>query len=203
MTAAAYDGTGVGRCWPILTGERGHYELVAGEIQTVHHDNGRFCEPGGMLTEQVWDGPDCRMKDETRLSDGRSDAALLVARGVPCLVRSRHDGVCFHRVDPAYQRYVGNPTPNRFEIWTLRHPIVVSRGKILRVILAEEASITWSADNWQRTNESQTMHQEELNLWFADFPTVRVADRISTSAFTFFWKRDERWEGRNWPVKLL
>src|SRR5215475_12085001 len=27
---SAYDGTGVGRCWPILTGERGHYELAAG-----------------------------------------------------------------------------------------------------------------------------------------------------------------------------
>jgi len=24
---SAYDGTGVGRSWPILTGERGHYEL--------------------------------------------------------------------------------------------------------------------------------------------------------------------------------
>jgi len=26
----AFDGTGVGRSWPILTGERGHYELAAG-----------------------------------------------------------------------------------------------------------------------------------------------------------------------------
>src|ERR1022692_2429503 len=26
----AFDGTGVGRAWPILTGERGHYELAAG-----------------------------------------------------------------------------------------------------------------------------------------------------------------------------
>jgi glucoamylase len=27
---SAYDGAGEGRCWPILTGERGHYELAAG-----------------------------------------------------------------------------------------------------------------------------------------------------------------------------
>ncbi len=26
----AFDGTGMGRCWPLLTGERGHYELAAG-----------------------------------------------------------------------------------------------------------------------------------------------------------------------------
>ena len=27
---SAYDGTGRGRAWPLLTGERGHYELCAG-----------------------------------------------------------------------------------------------------------------------------------------------------------------------------
>src|SRR5258707_11103076 len=27
---SAFDGTGVGRSWPVLTGERGHYELAAG-----------------------------------------------------------------------------------------------------------------------------------------------------------------------------
>jgi len=27
---SAYDGSGEGRCWPILTGERAHYELAAG-----------------------------------------------------------------------------------------------------------------------------------------------------------------------------
>jgi hypothetical protein len=35
---------------------------------------------------------------------------------------------------------VVNPVPNRFEIWTVRHPMQrMSRGKILRIILAEEA----------------------------------------------------------------
>ena len=51
----------------------------------------------------------------------------------------------------------------------------MSRDKILRIILAEEATITWSTDNWQRTNEAQTMHQEKLDLWFADFPTAEWA----------------------------
>ena len=81
---SAYDGTGVGRCWPILTGERGHYELAAGRdpkplITTIED----FSNQGGMLTEQVWDGPDLpASKNETRLPDGRGDAALLVTRRV-------------------------------------------------------------------------------------------------------------------------
>ena len=28
----AYDGTGIGRAWPLLTGERAHYEVAAGNI---------------------------------------------------------------------------------------------------------------------------------------------------------------------------
>ena len=35
---SAFDGTGVGRSWPILTGERGHYELAAGrDPMPLHH----------------------------------------------------------------------------------------------------------------------------------------------------------------------
>src|SRR3954449_12788087 len=88
------------------------------------------------------------------------------------LVRSRRDRVYYHRVGRGYQRYVVNWVPNRFEIWMIRRPMQrMARGKILRIILAEEASITWSTDNWQRTNEAQTMQQDKLDLWFADFST--------------------------------
>jgi hypothetical protein len=118
-------------------------------------------------------------------------------------VRSRHDGVCFARVEPAFQRYVLNPVQSHYEIWSLRHPLrSVSHGKILRIILAAEATIVWSIDDWARRNESHTTHRDELNLWFTDFPTAEWP-RGSMLAFTFFWKRDQRWENRNWQVSLL
>jgi hypothetical protein len=77
----------------------------------------------------------------------------------------------------------------------------MSHGKILRIILAEEANITWTTDNWQRTNESQTLSQEQLNLWFADFPTGEWPVGCAF-VFTIFWKRDQRWENRNWEVTV-
>jgi glucoamylase len=201
---SAYDGTGVGRCWPILTGERGHYELAAGRdpkpfIMTMEN----FSNDGGMITEQVWDVDD--------LPDGRMKRGWPTGAAMPLcwshaeyvtLVRSRHDGVCFDRVEPAFQRYVVNPVQSGYEIWTLRHPLCrVSRGKILRVILAAEATVVWSTDNWARTNESHTSHQGQLNLWFADFPTIEwPAGAVFT--FTCFWKRDQRSEGRGWQVSV-
>jgi len=78
----------------------------------------------------------------------------------------------------------------------------MSRGKILRIILADEASITWSTDNWQRTNKSETQYLERLNLWFADFPTTEWPVR-SVFVFTIFWERDHRWENRNWQISVV
>jgi glucoamylase len=200
----AFDGTGVGRCWPILTGERGHYELAAGRdpkpfIMTMEN----FSNQGGMITEQVWDADD--------LPDGKMKRGCPTGAAMPLcwshaeyvsLVRSRHDGVCFDRVEPAFQRYVVNPVQSGYEIWNLRHPLRrVPRGKTLRIILAAEATVVWSNDNWTHTNRSDTTRESGLDLWFADFPTTEWPAG-SMFTFTCFWERDQRWEGRDWRVSV-
>jgi glucoamylase len=201
----AFDGAGVGRCWPILTGERGHYELAAGRdpmpfIKAMEN----FANHGGMISEQLWDAADL---PEARLKRGLPTGAAMPLcwshAEYISLVRSRHDGVCFDRVEPAFQRYAAHPVKSRHEIWSLRHPLRrMAHGKILRIILAAEATIVWSTDDWARTNQSGTTHETELNLWFADFPTAQWPSPC-VMAFTFFWKRDQRWEGRNWQVAVL
>lgn len=55
---SAYDGVGRGRPWPLLAGERGHYELVAGrDPLSFLRTMAAAASVGGMLREQVWDGP--------------------------------------------------------------------------------------------------------------------------------------------------
>jgi glucoamylase len=47
-----------GRAWPLLSGERGEYEIAAGELRaagTRLDAMTRAAGPGGMLPEQVWD----------------------------------------------------------------------------------------------------------------------------------------------------
>src|SRR3989440_560750 len=121
----AYDGTGVGRCWPILTGERGHYELAAGRdpkpFITAMED---FANQGGMITEQLWDGPDLPDRHMKRGCPTGAAMPLCWSHSeYVSLVRSRHDGVCFARVEPAFQRYVLDPVQSHYEIWSLRHPL--------------------------------------------------------------------------------
>jgi hypothetical protein len=90
--------------------------------------------------------------------------------------------------------YVVNPVESRHEIWSLRHPLRrMPRGKILRILLAAEATTVWSTDDWARTNRSDTTYESGLNLWFADFPTAELTGG-SVIAFTCFWKRDQRWD---------
>lgn len=54
-----FDGTGRGRPWPLLTGERAHYELAGGdrkEAERLADAIGNFANGTGLLPEQVWDG---------------------------------------------------------------------------------------------------------------------------------------------------
>ncbi len=50
-----WEGNGVGRLWPIFTGERGEYEVANGRDATPYIETMmRFANSGGMIPEQVW-----------------------------------------------------------------------------------------------------------------------------------------------------
>ena len=56
-----FDGTGIGRGWPLLTGERAHYELAAGRGEVARQllaTMESFSNESGLIPEQVWDSPD-------------------------------------------------------------------------------------------------------------------------------------------------
>lgn len=201
---SAFDGTGVGRSWPILTGERGHYELAAGRdpgpfIAAMEG----FASSGGLLPEQLWDAAD--------LPEGRMKLGEPTGSAMPLcwahaeylsLVRSARDGVGFDRIEPAFQRFVVNRTQGRHEIWTFCHPIRrMPPGRILRLIVGAAANVTWSADSWATTQQTATAEMAALNLSFVDLPTGSSKSG-TVIEFTFFWAEAGRWEGRNFSVTV-
>ncbi|HEV8197275.1 MAG TPA: glycoside hydrolase family 15 protein [Gemmatimonadales bacterium] len=201
---AAFDGTGVGRAWPILTGERGHYELAAGRspMPFIAALEG-FANQGGMISEQLWDADD--LPDRLLKRGGPTGAAMPLCWSHAeylSLVRSARDGICFDRVGPAFQRYVVDPVPSRQEIWTFRHALRhIPPGKTLRLILGADAIVSWSSDGWADTNRLETAFVGVLGLWFADLPTERCPVG-TTIEFTFFWKESRRWEGKYFAVSV-
>jgi len=201
----AYDGTGVGRSWPILTGERGHYEIAAGRDPApfvAAMEN--FANDGGLLSEQLWDAaesPECRMRR------GRPTGAAMPLcwshAEYLSLVRSARDGIPFDRVEPAFDRYVRKPIESRHEIWSFRYQSrEVPPGKILRCIIERDATIVWTTDTWATTNRTVAARNRTLDLWFADLPTQNCG-RGSVIEFTFFWPLTQRWEGKNFSALVV
>jgi glucoamylase len=198
---AAYDGTGTGRCWPLLTGERGHYELACGHdpmpfIRALEN----FANVGGMLPEQVWDAddlPDMHMK---RGSPAGSAMPLCWAHAEYIkLVRSHRDNVCVDRIAPVYDRYVRNRTKSRVEIWTFAHQTAcMPMGKTLRIITGAAVTIRWSCNAWVTMTETEA-RETSLSCRFADLPTSDLEEGAAL-LFTFRWRA--KWEGKDYCVRI-
>ena len=118
------------------------------------------------------------------------------------LVRSRHDGVPFDRIGPAYDRYVTRRVPSAYALWLPRHPVRrIEHGKILRLMLAQPASVVWTKDQWATTNHCEAIEPPGFGVWYVDFPTGEWPAN-TTFTFTLFWKAEQHWEGRNWDIAL-
>jgi glucoamylase len=164
----------------------------------------KFANAGGMLPEQLWDAAD--LPERQMKFGGPTGSAMPLCWAHAeyiSLVRSAHDGKCFDRIEPAFQRYVVKPVVSRHEVWTFHHPISrMPHGKTLRIIATTNATIRWSTDHWASTNEVETTNISALTLWFADLPTGTSAS-ASMIEFTFFWKEAQRWEGTNFSVEIM
>jgi glucoamylase len=198
---SAYDGAGTGRCWPLLTGERGHYELAAGrDPMPFIHTMENFANEGGMFPEQVWDGP---ALPPARMSPGSPTGSAMPLCWAHAeyitLLRSRKGGIGFDHISPAHQRYVQNQTRSQIEMWTFAHQAPsIESGKTLRIILAAPATVRWTFVDWKSTRDSETL-DTGLNCWFVDLPASRLPSG-SKITFTFRWQ--QKWEGRDYVVEV-
>ena len=194
---------GQGRAWPLLTGERGHYELAAGnDVRPFLRAMEGFASPGAMLPEQIWDQ---RIALNTTagpvvLGDPAGSAMPLVWAHAEYLklVRSARDGRVFDRIEAAEARYGAGPKTSPIEIWKMRRPIdSIPAGKTLRVISANPFEVRYTADNWvtQRTVSSRSLGAAGSA---ADIATAKPGELT----FTLFWSASRQWEGRNFTVKV-
>lgn len=110
---APFDGTGIGRGWPLLTGERAHYELAAGrteEARRLRTALESFAGPSGLIPEQTWDAPDIPDRELFFGRPAGSAMPLVWAHAEHLkLLRSLHDGRVFDMPPQTVQRYLVVP----------------------------------------------------------------------------------------------
>ncbi len=196
---------GQGRAWPLLTGERAHYELQAGRsVRSFVLALEGFASLGAMLPEQVWDQ---RVSLDTSagpvvLGDPAGSAMPLVWAHAEYLklVRSVQDGRVFDRIEAVEARYGAGPRPSTIEVWKQRRKISsISVGKTLRVIAADAFEVLYTTDNWL-TRRTVNSHSLGSAGSAADVPPAEK--QTAELIFTLYWQASRRWEGQNFTVKI-
>ncbi|TIR56426.1 MAG: glucan 1,4-alpha-glucosidase, partial [Mesorhizobium sp.] len=200
-----FDGTGRGRPWPLLAGERAHYELAAGRpgkaaelLETFERSAGA----GGLLPEQVWDRPDLPER-ELRLGAPSGSAMPLVwahAEHIK-LLRSLRDGKVFDMPPQGVERYIKRKTVSPFRTWRFNNKIrSLPAGKLLRVELAARGVVHWSSDKWLTVRDDNTV-ENAFGVHLVDLD-VDGLQPGSTVVFTFFWPEASRWENVDFTVGI-
>jgi glucoamylase len=200
-----FDGIGVGRGWPLLVGERAHYELARGN----QHDAQRLCQvmvrqssPGGLIPEQIWDAADIPRRELINGCPSGSAMPLVWAHAEYVkLLRSLRDGRVFDTPPQPVQRYQIEKVPGVLAFWRFNHRCRrMPAGKFLRVEALARAMVHWSLDDWQTIHDTPTT-DTRLGIHFAELPTYQLqpGGRVR---FTFFWLDSQRWEGVDFEVAV-
>jgi glucoamylase len=203
---SAFDGTGIGRPWPLLAGERAHYALAAGhrdeaeafltvmENSTLDHSR--------LLPEQVWDSADIPELELFRGKPSGSACPLVWAHSEYIkLRRSIRDGKIFDQPPQTAQRYLKEKHVRQIFGWRFNNKTRnIPRNKTLRITLLSPATIHWSIDNWTTVHDSDT-RDTGLGIHILDLPTTSLPTG-GEAVFTFFWPNGKRWEGTNFRVKV-
>jgi glucoamylase len=200
-----FDGIGVGRAWPLLTGERAHYELAVGRLD-VAEQLARAMESlageSGLLPEQVWDSAD--IPDRGLFLGHASGSAMPLvwahAEYIK-LCRSLRDGEIFDRPPQTVQRYLVEKRTSPLVVWRFNNKVrAMPASRTLRIETLAPAVVHWSVDGWHTVHDTPT-RDTTLGVHVADLATVdlRMGDRVD---LTFYWPEAARWEQANFVVDV-
>jgi glucoamylase len=198
-----YDGTGVGRVWPLLAGERAHYELAAGrraEAERLLAALEAGASPGRLLPEQVWDGAPI---PELELLPGQPSGSAMPLVWAHAehikLLRSLADGAVFDRPPQPARRYLREKRVARCRPWRpdWRTPSVPV-GRALRLDLPNEALVHWSTDGWRTRSDVRT-RDTGIGIHTVDLPTNGLVPS-QTIVFTWMTVASGEWVGQDHTV---
>jgi len=206
VDGSPFDGNGIGRCWPLLTGERAHYELAAGRpdsAQNLLAALQSFANSDGLLPEQTWDGSDIPERELFFGKPSGSAMPLVWAHAEYLkLCRSLADGRVFDMPQQTVRRYSQAEKPSKYTLWAFNHKVrKMAQGNTLRLFLSAPGRVRWSSDEWITEKENKT-HDSTLGVHVADLPTRRLKTG-TTIRFTIYWLDEERQEATDYAVEIF
>ena len=190
-----FDGTGTGRAWPLLTGERGHYELAAGRparAEELAAAMEAFAGDGQLIPEQVWDAPDIAERELfTGQASGSAQPLVWAHAEYLKLRRSIQEGRVFDQPPQTVARYVaGGKRTTPYAIWRFNQKIrTMTAGRILRVETLARATVVWGVDGWQQVQEIADGRQRDSACTWRISPRRRSLRAAASSSRSSGWTR--------------
>jgi len=205
MDGRPFDGIGIGRPWPLLIGERAHYEIAAGnftEAKKLLKVFENCANETGLFPEQIWDSEDI---PELGLFNGQSTGGacpLVWAHSEYIkLCRSLKSKKIFDMPHHTRERYLVRKTVSKIFIWNFSNKYkYIPKGRILRIQCGASATVHFSTDGWATTRHIHTL-DSGLGIHFADLPTDHL-DHEQTVAYTFHWDEAGTWENKNYTLAI-
>lgn len=200
---SAFNGIGIGRVWPLLTGERGHYALAAGQDPLPYLEAmTAMSGTGGMMPEQVWDTAPIPSRN---LHPGRPTGSAMPLAWAHAefikLIVSRQLGHSFDRPKSVWNRYKGNRPRTHLAFWFEQAPInQIVPGLHLIIGLHESGLVHWGYDGWRNGQDVQTV-EHSIGFHIAKLNTEELRDgqRID---FTYRIKSTGRWIGEDYHIAV-
>jgi len=196
-----FDGAGRGRAWPLLSGERGHYELALGNDPSPYlRAMATMTGPGGLIPEQIWDSG---ALPALRLFPGRpSGSAMPLAWAHAEFIKlmvSRHLTYPFDRPAAVWQRYGARRPAIRRSIWCLHAPIgAIEAGTSVIIALPRPARLHWGVNGWQNIKDINT---EDCGLGLQGCALDSGAlIGVSQIDFTIQWHDTGNWAGEDFHI---
>lgn len=198
--------TGQGRGWPLLAGERGHYEVARGNFEFARQlleTMAAQTSECGLLPEQVWDAEDLPEKNLFNGQPTGSGMPLVWAHAEYIrLLRSVNERKVWDMPPQPVERYQKRNTKSPFKIWTFEQQRSgIPSGRDLRIDCRSAAKIRWSIDHWKTTREVETI-DSGLGVHYALLNTAGLRSG-SHVHFAFFSIETGQWSDRKFEVGVI
>ncbi|MGZ5615445.1 MAG: glycoside hydrolase family 15 protein, partial [Methylobacter sp.] len=200
---APFDGWGLGRGWPLLTGERGHTALQAGkDARPYLHAMAQMTGKGGLLPEQVWDSAPI---PEHALYTGQPSGSAMPLVWAHAefikLALSIAAGAPVDRPAHTWTRYRGRRLELDYALWQPRQRLAqLVAGQELRILLTEPAQVHWGKNGWQNITDTVT---EDWGLGYVARLTTTELTADEHIDFTFYWLERKVWQGEDFSMDVI
>ncbi|MDF2448431.1 MAG: glucan 1,4-alpha-glucosidase [Bacteroidota bacterium] len=200
-----FNGTGIGRPWPLLTGERAHYEIAAGnysEAERLMKTMENYANETGLFPEQIWDSADI---PEYGLYMGKASGSAMPLVWAHSeyikLCRSLKAKRIFDMPLQTAERYVKEKKTSNIIIWKFSNKYTtIPKGSVLRIHCQASAVVRWTSDDWETYNETTTL-DSGIGVHFADLATENLVHDQKIN-FTFYWTESKNWENTDYCLSI-